>query len=126
MRPAGRTIEAGIEPPSVPNLERRSRLRRLDDMLDALEALNLCDAPALSAGLAARLDELGIHATTGRAPFTKLIESVFRAQERYMIAVVTEKRHKLRRVPFDPKTLRITRRDEVPTDDAAAEELFGD
>jgi hypothetical protein len=59
-----------LGPWSASNLELGSRLRRLDDLLEALEALNLDDAPALTAAIAARLDELGIHSVQSWAPFT--------------------------------------------------------
>ena len=96
-----------VGPRNAPNLERRSRLRRLDDLLEALEALNLSDAPVLSAAVAARLDELGIHSTHSGAPYTELIDGVLQAQERYMIQLPAEKREKPRRVRFDPTKLRF-------------------
>jgi hypothetical protein len=91
---------------SAANLERRSRLRLLDDLLEALEALNLEDAPILSAAVAKRLDELGIPRAPTGAPFTKLIEGVLAAQEPFMIHLPTDLRPKFTRVPFDPRRLR--------------------
>lgn len=95
------------DPPSATGQERRSNLRRLDDLLDALEALNLADAPALSAAVAVRLDELGIHASRSGAPFTELIDAVLQAQERYMVEVPAERRGQARRRPS--MSLRIPR-----------------
>jgi len=82
----------GLGPWNAPNLERRSHLRRLDDLLEAIEALNLEDAPILSAAVAARLDEIGIKSTSGGAPFTELVHDVFRAQESFMIERPSESR----------------------------------
>jgi hypothetical protein len=101
-------VADGLGPWNAPNLERRSRLRRLDDLLQAVEVLNLEDAPVLSAAVAARLDELGIQSTSAGAPFTDLVDSVFKAQERFMIELPVESRVKPRRAPFDVQTLRLT------------------
>jgi hypothetical protein len=95
-----------LGPWSAPNLERRSSLRRLDDLLEALEALNLQDAPVLSAAVTARLDELGVRSTSAGAPYTELVEGVFKAQERFMIDRPGESRVKRRRAPFDFQKLR--------------------
>ena len=94
-------------PRDAPNLERRSRLRRLDDLLLALEELNLREAPAVSAAVAARLDQLGIHSNGRAAPFADLIEGVLKAQERYMVQAPVERRERPRRLPFDLKSLRL-------------------
>ena len=99
--------DAILGPRNAPNLERRSRLRRLDDLLEALEALNLQDAPALTAAVAARLDELGISSTGIGAPFAELIDGVLKAQERYMIQVPAESRQRRRRAQFNPEALRF-------------------
>jgi hypothetical protein len=90
------------------DLERRSRLRHLDDLLEALEALNLQDAPVISVAVAARLDELGIQSTSARAPFTELVDGVFKAQERFMIDRPAES-VKRRWVPVDARSLRLHR-----------------
>lgn len=82
-------------------------MRRLDDLLEALETLNLQEAPVLSAAVAARLDELGIPSTSGGAPFTELVDGVFKAQERFMIDRPAESRVKRRRVPFDAQALHL-------------------
>ena len=99
----------GLGPWNALDLERRSRLRHLDDLLEALEALNLHDAPVISAAVAARLDELGIQSTSARAPFTELVDGVFKAQERFMIDRPPESRVKRRRASFDVRTLRYHR-----------------
>jgi hypothetical protein len=100
-------VADGQGPWSAPNLERRSRLRHLDDLLEALESLNLQDASVISAAVAARLDELGIQSTSARAPFTELVDGVFKAQERFMIDRPAEGRVKRRWVPFDARSLRL-------------------
>jgi hypothetical protein len=102
-------VADGLGPWNALDLERRSRLRNLDDLLEALEALNLHDAPVISAAVAARLDELGIQSTSARAPFTELVDGVFKAQERFMIDRPTEGRVKRRWPPFDARTLRLRR-----------------
>ncbi|HEY8761302.1 MAG TPA: hypothetical protein VIP52_10375 [Candidatus Dormibacteraeota bacterium] len=99
-----------LGPRNAPNLERRSRLRRLDDLLEALEALNLQNAPAVTAAVAARLNELGISSSGSAAPFADLIDGVLKAQERYMIQAPPEVRQRRRRAPFNPETLRFTSR----------------
>jgi hypothetical protein len=88
------------------NLQRRSRLRRLDDLLEALEGLNLRDAPVLSAAVAERLDSLGIKRSPVTAPFTKLIDGVLAAQEPFMIHLPADRRRPSR-AAFDPTKLRF-------------------
>jgi len=100
-------VADGQGPWNAPNLERRARLRNLDHLLEALESLNLQDAPVLSAAVAARLDELGIHSTTAGAPFTELVDVVFKAQEPFMIDHPADSRVKRRLAPFDARTLRL-------------------
>jgi hypothetical protein len=103
-------VADGLGPWNAPNLERRSRLRNLDDLLEALESLNLQDAPVLSAAVAARLDELGIQSTSAGAPFTELVDGVFKAQERFMIDRPPESPVKRPRwAPVDARTLRLHR-----------------
>lgn len=87
--------------------DRRSNLRRLDDLLDALETLNLRDAPTLTAGLKERLDELGIRSAGAGAPFAKLIDGVLAVQEAFMIHRPVDKRRSPRRPPLDLTTLRL-------------------
>jgi hypothetical protein len=92
---------------SLANLERRSQLRRLDDLLDALEALNLRGSRVLTAGLAETLDELGIHGSRAGTPMTNLIEKVLKAQEPFMAHPAPEGRHRVERVRFDTSGLRL-------------------
>jgi hypothetical protein len=96
-----------LGPWSFASLERRSRLRRLDDLLEALEVLNLQDAPSLSAAVTARLDELGIPSEGSGPPFTELVNGVLKAQERFMIQGPAENRRRPRRAPFDARTLSL-------------------
>jgi hypothetical protein len=96
-----------LGPWSAQSLERRSRLRGLDDLLEALEVLNLHDAPNLSAAVAARLDELGIPSDGSGAPFTELVNGVLKAQEPYMIQAPAESRVRRRRAPFDARSLSL-------------------
>jgi len=102
-------VADGLGPWNAPNLERRSRLRHLDDLLEALESLNLQDAPVLSAAVAARLDELGILSTNAGPPYNELVDGVFKAQERFMIDRPVESRVRRRSAPFDARTLRLHR-----------------
>jgi hypothetical protein len=92
---------------SLANLERRSQLRRLDDVLEALEVLNLRDSRVLSAGLAKKLDELGIQSATSEGQLTKLIDRVLEAQEPFMMHPPPEARGKLPRATFDPERLQL-------------------
>lgn len=89
------------------NVERRTRLHRLDDVLDALEELNLSEAPILSAAVAETLDGLGIKRAEVTAPFSALIDDVLAAQEPFMIHLPADRRRRRWRVPLDPDSLRI-------------------
>lgn len=89
------------------NVERRTRLHRLDDVLDALEELNLSEAPILSAAVAQTLDGLGIRRAEVTAPFSALINDVLAAQEPFMIHLPTERGRRRLRVPLDPDSLRL-------------------
>ena len=62
---------------------RREKLRDLDDILDALEQLNLRDATALPQPLRDRLELFGV-ATQPRANVTELIEKVWELQEQFL------------------------------------------
>ncbi len=66
--------------------ERRYRLRRLDDLLEALEALNLAGASGLPPEVQQRLDEEGI-TLAERADVSQLIELVWAKQKQYLLAV---------------------------------------
>lgn len=88
-------------------MERRTRLRHLDDVLDALEELNLSEAPVLSAAVAETLDGLGIKREEVTAPFSALIDDVLAAQEPFMIHLPADRRRRRFRVPLDPNSLRL-------------------
>ena len=81
--------------------ERRSSLRRLDDILDALEQLNLHDRTELTEGLAESLVLLGVDDPYG-LPIPQLIEKVWAMQQPYLITIVVERRRRRRR-KIDPK-----------------------
>jgi len=76
--------------------ERRSNLRRLDDLLEALERLNLRDARELPAAVRQRLELEGIAVEPG-VTFTRLIELVWAVQERYLIDLKADRRRGSRR-----------------------------
>ncbi len=76
--------------------ERRSNLRRLDDLLEALERLNLKDALTLPVPVRTRLEKEGITVEAG-VTFTQLIELVWTAQERYLIDLKADRRKGSRR-----------------------------
>ena len=81
--------------------ERRQQLRRLDDVLEALEQLNLHDQKELPDFVAARLVELGIE-RPHQHTVTQLIEKVWAIQQPYLVKVVVERRRRRRRrAPFD-------------------------
>jgi len=88
-------------PPPLGHEERRNNLRRLDDVLEALEQLNLHDQTELPDSLARRLVELGI-----KQPYdftiTQLIEKVWGIQQPFLVKVVVERRRRRRRrMPID-------------------------
>ncbi|MDQ6721058.1 MAG: hypothetical protein M3003_09740 [Candidatus Dormibacteraeota bacterium] len=80
--------------------ERRQSLRRLDDMLETLEQLNLHDRTELTDHAAARLVMLGIR-EPHTIPIPQLIEHVWAMQQPYLTTIVIERRRRLRR-KIDP------------------------
>jgi hypothetical protein len=76
--------------------ERRGTLRRLDDILETLEQMNLHDRTELSDNLAERLILLGIE-RPHRIPVPQLIEKVWAMQQPYLITIVVERRRRRRR-----------------------------
>ena len=81
--------------------ERRSSLRRLDDILDTLEQLNLHDRTELTQNLAEALVLLGVDDPYS-FPIPQLIERVWAMQQPYLITIVVERRRRRRR-KVDPK-----------------------
>ena len=81
---------------------RRQGLRRLDDILETLEQLNLHDKTELSDHVAEALVLLGIDAPHS-IPVPQLIEKVWAMQQPYLITIVVERRRRRRRkVASDP------------------------
>ncbi len=76
--------------------ERRYHLRRLDDLLEALERLNLAEARELPPNVRERLEKEGITCELG-VTFTRLIELVWAQQERYLIDLKADRRKGPRR-----------------------------
>jgi hypothetical protein len=76
--------------------ERRSSLRRLDDILETLEQMNLHDRTEITDSLAERLILLGIE-RPHRIAVPQLIERVWAMQQPYLIQVVIERRRRRRR-----------------------------
>lgn len=76
--------------------ERRSSLRRLDDILETLEQMNLHDRTELNDTIAERLIMLGIERPHSIA-IPQLIERVWAMQQPYLIQVVIERRRRRRR-----------------------------
>jgi hypothetical protein len=76
--------------------ERRNNLRRLDDILEALEQLNLNEVKTLPDLLATRLVEIGIEDPRQQS-IPHLIEKVWGVQQPFLITVVTERRRRRRR-----------------------------
>jgi hypothetical protein len=77
--------------------ERRYHLRRLDDLLEALERLNLAEAKELPAPVKARIEKEGITVEEGTS-FSRLIELVWAQQEKYLIDLKADRRKGSRRV----------------------------
>ena len=82
--------------------ERRSSLRRLDDILETLEQMNLHDRTEIDDLLAERLILLGIERPHS-IPIPQLIERVWAMQQPYLITIVVERRRRRRR-RVDPTT----------------------
>jgi len=76
--------------------ERRSGLRRLDDILESLEQLNLHDKTELPDHVAEALVMLGIEQPYSIA-IPQLIERVWAMQQPYLITIVVESRRRRRR-----------------------------
>ena len=76
--------------------ERRSSLRRLDDILETLEQMNLHDRTEITDTLAERLILLGIEKPHS-VPIPQLIEKVWAMQQPYLITIVVERRRRRRR-----------------------------
>ncbi len=76
--------------------ERRSTLRRLDDILETLEQMNLHDRTELNDQLAERLVMLGIE-RPHKIAVPQLIERVWAMQQPYLITIVVERRRRRRR-----------------------------
>jgi hypothetical protein len=75
---------------------RRSGLRRLDDILETLEQLNLHDKTELPDHVAEALVMLGIDGPHN-IPVPQLIERVWAMQQPYLITIVVERRRRRRR-----------------------------
>ena len=76
--------------------ERRSSLRRLDDILETLEQMNLHDRTEINDTLAERLILLGIERPHS-IPIPQLIEKVWALQQPHLITIVVERRRRRRR-----------------------------
>src|ERR1700674_2886292 len=76
--------------------ERRQSLRRLDDILETLEQLNLQERTELSDHAAERLVMLGIRKPHS-IPIAQLIEQVWAMQQPYLTTIVVERRRRRRR-----------------------------
>ena len=82
--------------------ERRGSLRRLDDILENLEQLNLHDKTELPDHIAEALVLLGIESPHG-VPVPQLVDRVWAMQQPYLITIVVERRRRRRRkVLSDP------------------------
>src|SRR5436305_15052692 len=75
--------------------ERRGGLRRLDDILESLEQLNLHDKTELPDHVAEALVMLGIEQPHSM-PIPQLIERVWAMQQPYLITIVVERRRRRR------------------------------
>ncbi|TME14700.1 MAG: hypothetical protein E6I70_14390 [Chloroflexi bacterium] len=70
--------------PADGNMDRRRRLRRLDDLLEALETLNLHEVGSVPGPVAERLKELGVSEPQEHS-ITTLIDKVLEGQEGLML-----------------------------------------
>ena len=76
--------------------ERRDSLRRLDDLLEALEQVNLSEAHDVPAEVVARLVVLGVTEPRTQSA-SALIEQVYRLQKPHLIDLKVERRGRRRR-----------------------------
>jgi hypothetical protein len=76
--------------------ERRQVLRRLDDILETLEQLNLHDKTELTDFAAERLVMLGIK-DPHNIPIPQLIEKVWAMQQPFLTTIIVERRRRRRR-----------------------------
>jgi hypothetical protein len=81
--------------------ERRQVLRRLDDILETLEQLNLHEKTDLTDFAAERLVMLGIK-NPHDIPIPQLIERVWAMQQPFLTTIVVERRRRRRR-KMDPQ-----------------------
>jgi hypothetical protein len=81
--------------------ERRQVLRRLDDILETLEQLNLHDKTELTDFAAERLVMLGIK-DPHKIPIPQLIEKVWAMQQPFLTTIIVERRRRRRR-KMDPQ-----------------------
>jgi hypothetical protein len=81
--------------------ERRQVLRRLDDILETLEQLNLHEKTELTDYAAERLVMLGINSPYD-IPIPQLIEKVWAMQQPFLTTIVVERRRRRRR-KMDPQ-----------------------
>jgi hypothetical protein len=82
--------------------DRRRILRRLDDLLEALEQLNLSESTVLPHALAEELRERGIESPNRYSP-SDLIEKVWDLQQPYLLVVPVERRRRRRRLDREAK-----------------------
>jgi hypothetical protein len=80
----------------LPPDERRQHLRRLDDILELLEQMNLNEQTRISEALATRLEELGVEEPRRYTP-AQLIEKVWSYQQPFLITLTTDRRRRRRR-----------------------------
>lgn len=78
------------------NPERRQQLRRLDDILEALEQLNLHDERIVPLVLLGRLHEVGVR-DPEKLNVPQLIEAVWALQQPYLIQLLVDRRRRRRR-----------------------------
>lgn len=84
----------------IPAPERRLQLRRLDDILEALEQLNLREERTVPLQLLTRLHEIGVRDPEALA-VPQLIEAVWALQQPYLIQLMVDRRRRRRRKDAD-------------------------
>ncbi len=84
----------------IPAPERRLQLRRLDDILEALEQLNLREERTVPLQLLTRLHEVGVRDPENLA-VPQLIEAVWALQQPYLIQLLVDRRRRRRRKEAD-------------------------
>ncbi|MHB8572732.1 MAG: hypothetical protein ACYDAY_07230 [Candidatus Dormibacteria bacterium] len=91
-----RKLDSDVNGTPVDGEERRTNLRRLDDILEALERLNFNEQKVVPQWLVTHLRSLGVEAQAN-TPIASLIERVWELQRPFLVHLKVERRRFPRR-----------------------------